>query len=184
MLSLSENWCQYSNLLASTIQWQRMNSGFGSPLSRLTDIQPSIMNFFQSKGEPNPFCFVSDGGYFLATTVKANSVDVSILQSPELHLNSDGNMKFKYYRATMGSTIKICLETNSIKFVSVTSMKECQSVIPPLDKFNARIWNEATIALNRNVTKVSLLSDSFTANFNGYKNSNLKLFLDLHSSNS
>lgn len=33
--------CQYNNLPDATVPWQRRNSGFGSPFSRLTDIQSS-----------------------------------------------------------------------------------------------------------------------------------------------
>lgn len=100
------------------------------------------------------FLTFSDGEYFLATAIKANNRDVSILQSPEFRSSSDKTLEFKFYRGTMGSTIKLCTETNSRKFVSVTGMKECPSIIPPLDKFNARTWNDATVDLNRDVTKV------------------------------
>uniref|UniRef100_A0A915DQG7 MAM domain-containing protein n=1 Tax=Ditylenchus dipsaci TaxID=166011 RepID=A0A915DQG7_9BILA len=108
----NDNACNYLNHGLTKVPWTLRSKGYGFPLSRHTDLRPTLSN-----------------GQFISSVLGPG--DYSILESPRFNLTHGINvLLFQYYRPTHSSTIRLCMGTRYTKPLrTVNSFLQCPPIL-------------------------------------------------------
>lgn len=141
--------------MGGSVAFERRNSPYGPPLYRMFDIKMSRSQISTKGSTIRKFIYFSapTTGYYISAMINGKT-DIAILSSSQFEPSNNKQLTFKFYRAVDGHTIKICFDTNLIKYSDKNSMKQCANAIPKLTGANALNWNTATISIPNTATKV------------------------------
>uniref|UniRef100_A0AC35FTZ6 MAM domain-containing protein n=1 Tax=Panagrolaimus sp. PS1159 TaxID=55785 RepID=A0AC35FTZ6_9BILA len=137
----NSNACNYLNHGLTKVPWTLRNRGYGYPLSRITDVKPTIEN-----------------GQFVSTIL--NPGDYAILESPTFKPTENINvLLFQYYRPTHATTIRLCLGTSFTKPLrTIQSFTQCPPILRTITSRNAFKWNSVHIQLPPGTTYFYLVA--------------------------